>query len=94
MKYPVYSIQDTKTSFLPPQVAENEGQIVRQFAQLVNTPGSLQGFAPGDFNLYHIGSFDTLTGAMIPISPIVLVVTGAQLVGTVGDQFIGGNHEK
>lgn len=81
MKYPVYAIQDVKVGFYPPETAQTEGQMVRQFGMMVNSPSTPAGFAPADFMLYHIGDFDSQKGSVTPIIPIELVATGASLVG-------------
>lgn len=86
MKYPVYAIQDVKVGFYPPETSQTEGQMVRQFAMMVNSPSTPAGFAPADFMLYHVADFDTQKGTVVPLIPIVLVASGASLVGA--------NHEK
>lgn len=80
MIYPLYSIRDNKTSFMAPQPAETEEQAIRNFSQLCNTPGSLMGFAPADFDLYKVGTFDTQKGVVAPSEPIQLVVSGASVL--------------
>lgn len=81
MKYPVYAIQDVKVGFYPPETAQTEGQMVRNFAMMVNSPSTPAGFSPADFMLYHVADFDTQKGCVLPVIPISLVASGANLVG-------------
>ena len=80
MKYPMYAIRDVKTSFLPPQLAMNDEDSIRQFAMMVNSPEKVYGFQPKDFDLYQVGSFDTEKGVLEVESPIRFVVAGSALV--------------
>lgn len=81
MTYPVYSIRDEKTTFLPPEVAQNDDQMMRNFAMMVHSPSSPVGFAPRDFALYKIGEFNTETGYLSPVVPIQLICWGSDLEG-------------
>lgn len=80
MKYPVYAIRDVKTTFFPPQVAQNEDEAKRNFAMMVNNPSGVIGFAPKDFDLYKVADFDSMKGEVIPVTPIEFVVSGSALV--------------
>lgn len=80
MKYPVYAIRDVKTTFFPPQVAQNEEEAKRNFAMMVNNPSGVIGFAPKDFDLFHIGLWDSMKGDFEPLTPIKFVVSGSTLV--------------
>lgn len=80
MKYPMYAIRDIKTTFFPPQVANNEEEAKRNFAMMVNNPSGVIGFAPKDFDLFYVGEWDSEKGVMDPVIPIVFVVTGSALV--------------
>lgn len=80
MIYPMYSIRDVKTTFFPPQVAQNEEEAKRNFSMMVNNPQGVMGFSPKDFDLYFVGTFDTEKGVMVAISPIEFVVAGSAMV--------------
>lgn len=80
MKYPVYAIRDVKTTFFPPQVAQNEEEAKRNFAMMVNNPSGVIGFAPKDFDLYKVADFDSMKGEVTPVTPIEFVVSGSALV--------------
>lgn len=80
MKYPVFAVRDVKTCFYPPQVNQNEEDAIRGFAMMINNPSGVIGFAPKDFDLYKIGTFDTEKGVIDPLTPIEYVVAGSALV--------------
>lgn len=86
MKYPVYSIRDNKVSFAPPQVAENDAQMIRFFAMSVNNRNMPQNFAPADFDLYKVGFFDTANGVLEPLTPVELVISGPAVYGVMNNE--------
>lgn len=83
MIYPVYALRDNAAhAFLAPTLNSSDDAARRDLARAVSTDTSgMIGFKPSDFDLYRIGSFDTETAAMTPMSPIVLVVNAAALLG-------------
>ena len=64
MKYGVYSMRDKHVGFTEPRLFMNDKVAVRNFAAAVNNSpvGSDLGFAPGDFDLYKLGEFDSESG--------------------------------
>lgn len=73
----VYSMRDKHTGFLSPTFEVNDQVAIRAFSYaLLNTPGSVLGFAPTDFDLYCLGSFDTDTGFISSLPVPSLVITG------------------
>lgn len=80
MNYPVFAIRDVKTTFFPPQVAQNEEEAKRNFAMMVNNPSGVIGFSPKDFDLFYVADFDTMKGELVPVVPIQFVVSGSALV--------------
>ena len=80
MIYPMYAIRDVKTTFLPPQLGQNDEDAIRQFAMMVNNPSGVMGFQPKDFDLYCVGYFDTEKGEVESVLPIRYVVAGTALV--------------
>lgn len=80
MIYPMYAVRDVKTTFFPPQVAQNEEDAKRNFAMMVNNPSGVIGFSPKDFDLYYVGTFDTMKGVIEPVTPIEFVVAGSSMV--------------
>lgn len=76
MKYPMYSVRDKVTSFMPPICEINENSAIRNFAQAINN-GNLQ-YQSEDFDLYRVGSFDDVSGEIETILP-EFVVNGLQV---------------
>ena len=78
MVKPVYAIYDAKSTFLDPVVDSGDASARRAFAFAINN-GGLMGFAPGDFQLYHIADYDTVTGLLTALSPYDLVSHGLEV---------------
>lgn len=77
MTLSVYAMKDKHTGFLTPTFELNDQVAVRSFTHaLLNSPGSILGFAPGDFDLYSLGEFDTDTGLFSAHGLPTLVITG------------------
>ena len=75
---PVYAMYDAKSTFLDPVVDCGDASARRAFAFAINN-GGLMGFAPGDFQLYHIADYDTVSGLLSPLSPFELVCNGLEV---------------
>lgn len=80
MRFPVYSYRDKNVGFGQPIVENNEMTAVRGFSYAVNGRDGLMNFSPGDYDLYHIGYFDSEKGVLEPLSPVVLVASGSSVV--------------
>lgn len=87
MLYSLYSIRDNKSDFYAPRIEINQASAVRNFAQMVNTSGTLLNFSPSDFVLYEIGQFDSEKGILISFDVAKFVISGSDLIGV-------GNYEK
>lgn len=61
MIFEVFSIRDLNAGFNQPFCEVNARVAKRNFAYAVNN-SDLPGFAPGDFDLYKLGTFDSNTG--------------------------------
>lgn len=68
MKKNLYAIRDLKVGFLAPMVDDNEASAMRNFEYACHN-NDIINFAPSDFELYHIGTFDTDSGTIDP-SPV------------------------
>lgn len=80
MIYPVYTIRDVKVGFDTQFLVQvNEAAAVRAFEQAVNSPGTMLGFKPSDFELYHIGNFDTDKGFFDGFKVPEFVIGGVDL---------------
>lgn len=75
MKYPMFAVRDIKASnFGFPFSSVNDDTAIRSFGYEVNTvhPDNLLNKAPGDFELYRVGFFETDTGVFEPCLPELL----------------------
>lgn len=82
MKYGVYSMRDKHVGFTEPRLFMNDKVAVRNFAAAVNNSpaGSDLGFAPGDFDLYKIGDFESDSGAFNTGIP-EFIISGSSVFG-------------
>lgn len=68
MKVPFYSIRDKLAGFGYPTVDLNDQTGKRNFAIAINNPSAYSmNFAPGDYDYYKVGYFDTETGQVFPL---------------------------
>lgn len=82
----MYAIRDCYVGFMTPQMDQNDETAKRNFAYAVNNNPGVIGFRPGDFDLYLVGKFESDSGLMEPVSPIVFVANGAQFIGDKKDE--------
>lgn len=82
MKYGIYAIRDKHVGFMEPRLSINDKVAIRGFANTINNSpvGSDIGFAPGDFDFYKLGEFDTET-ALFDTSIPVFLVSGSSVYG-------------
>lgn len=81
MIYPIYSVRDLKGDFYAPRIEQNDDSAIRWFSMTVNTPETLTNFAPADFQLFRIGSFDSETGLITSLNLPVLLTSGNEVFG-------------
>lgn len=81
MIYGVFAIRDKKTCFMSPIVDMSDQSAIRNFSRAVNGEGNLMDFAPDDFDLYQIGTYDDQSGRLEPFETIQFIINGASLVG-------------
>lgn len=63
-----YSIRDGKAQFYhTPYYKAHEGEAVRDFQQVVNDEKSTVSKFPEDFDLFHVGEYQTDTGLFSPL---------------------------
>lgn len=92
MIYGIYSIRDFKTGFLSPTVDVNDFAAVRNFEHAVlNSEQSLFFSHPEDYALYRIGSIDTDTGVITPLTPVAEMITATQVFGSALSQKLKGS---
>lgn len=80
MIYDIFSVRDSKTDFFPPQMHSSVGDAKRSLAMTVNTPGNMISFAPKDFDLYRVATFDSSSGEVIPVYPAEFVCSACSLI--------------
>lgn len=78
MIYGIYSIRDKHTGFISPTFDLNDQAAARNFSMALTRSDGVLGFAPSDFDLYCIGSFDSDSGIISPRALPELVMTGSQ----------------
>jgi hypothetical protein len=67
MKKPLYAIYDSAIeAYLPPFIAQAEGAALRDFGNLINTPGTPAYDHPGDYHLFRVGHFQDGSGMLEP----------------------------
>ena len=76
----VYSVHDDKVGFCPVFMDSNDESAIRGFAYAFRQSSSLMSFAPSDFRLYRVGSFDTQSGILSSECSPVLVSDLVSLV--------------
>lgn len=87
MKISMYSIYDRKSNeYWSPKVAVNDDSIKRDFAMMVNEPGTLVFGFPADFELYEVGSFDTVSGKLEPNNNPYFICSAKDLIGVVRNE--------
>lgn len=69
MKYPIFSIRDSKVGFMSPTVDVNAPSAVRNFEHAASQASSLFSSHPADYSLYKIGDFDSDSGEISPCIP-------------------------
>jgi hypothetical protein len=84
MRLIVCSVFDTAVgAFAPPFFCQALGQASRVFGDWVNDPATPLSRHPGDYRLYHLGSWEDQTGDFMPLEPAV-IANGADFVAPKG----------
>ena len=60
----IYAIKDVKTAFWQPFCHHNDNSAIREFATMVNADNVVSEH-PGDFELWTLGTYDDVTGAIV-----------------------------
>lgn len=81
MIFGVYSIRDHLSGFQTPVIEQNDAIAMRNFAMAVDSyprerGASLMTWRPSDFDFFRIGTFDSETGRLEPVSPPDLIASG------------------
>lgn len=84
MKTNIYSVKDHKFLFGDVFQSPDDSTAVRYFGMIVNNTrvgNNLMNYAPQDFDLFRVGSFDSETGQVDSVWPVEFVINGSNLVG-------------
>ncbi|UPW41649.1 nonstructural protein [Peromfec virus RodF8_30] len=77
MSYGLYAIRDVKTGFMTPTIEASDDAAARNFTHsIVNSDTILFSFAQ-DFSLYRIGTYDSDSALVTPLTPIQLIIEGS-----------------
>lgn len=67
----IYTVHDSKAeAFLTPFFSSNNGTALRSFISAARDSDHIFHIHAQDYNLFEIGMFDDVSGAIIPIIPI------------------------
>ncbi len=86
MNYSIYCVRDNKTSFMTPTIDQNDGSAMRNFAYAVEHTDGILSASRQDFDLYKLGSFNSDTGRITPLTVPELIMSGASVRGCVDDE--------
>lgn len=66
----VFAVYDSAVSaYTQPFYSHTNGSALRAFADHVNDTSSAPNKHPGDFSLFHLGTFNDETGELTPVKP-------------------------
>ena len=74
----VYCVRDSKSGFTSPVLSASDDLAKRDFFFAVSHDNALLANFPVDFDLYRVGSFDTVTGILTPITPLVHIANAKE----------------
>lgn len=80
MNFGVYSIQDVKTGFMTPTIDQNDQAAIRNFSSAVMQSDGILFTHAEDFRLFKIGEFNSETGTILPVAPLVHLVDGSDVL--------------
>jgi len=68
MELKVYSVRDSKGEvYFTPFFNKTHGEAIRNFKALSNDQASMISKYPEDFDLYHLGTYNNVTGQIKPL---------------------------
>lgn len=79
MIYGLYAMRDVKTGFMTPVVEVNDDAAVRNFTHTIRQSEGILYTFNQDFSLYRIGDFDSDTGRVAPLVPVIQLADGASV---------------
>lgn len=79
MIYPVFSIRDKYTTFMNPTIDQSAESAKRGFSYAINNQPGIMNFAPSDYDLYQIGTFDSVKGVLSPLKVPEFICNGVEV---------------
>lgn len=71
----VYSVYDVKAMvYGKPFYCKNDGEALRLFGDVSRDKETMIGKHPSDFQLFHLGDFDDVTGSISGIKPRFMIL--------------------
>lgn len=78
MIYPMYSVKDSKSTFLPPTFDINDATAKRNFLHACNNQESVMSSHSVDFSLYCVGDFNDENGVVSSL-PVPRFICNAEV---------------
>lgn len=75
----IYAVKDNLNGFITLTLDDNDQTATRNFACAVLNDATIIGFAPCDFDLYYLGTFDSESGCITQDKMPRLVARGANI---------------
>lgn len=72
MKFPVYCVRDSYVGFGMPVLRDNDSVATRAFEFDCTRSDSPYSVRPECYQLYYIGEFDTDTGVISSVTPVMI----------------------
>lgn len=83
MKLQVFAIYDSKVKdFANPFFMHSKGELQRGFTELVNDPKTKLNKYPEDFSVFHLGEYNSESGALIPLQAPERLFTALEVINT------------
>lgn len=80
MIYGIYAIKDEKVGFLQIMQDSNDFTAIRNFNFAMSRPDSLYQANKGDFKLYKLACFDSITGELDLLPSMQMIADGSALL--------------
>ncbi|UPW41125.1 nonstructural protein [Sigmofec virus UA08Rod_5448] len=76
MTYGLFAMRDARTGFTSVTVDQNDASAVRNFFFAVQHSDTVMTAFAREFSLYRLADFDSDSGVITPLSPIVFLANG------------------
>lgn len=72
MIYGIYSVKDSKVGFGSPFFDSSDDSAIRGFNYAFDSNTGIIRYSPGDFQLFKLGVFDSVSGHIEPCIPVFI----------------------